>query len=353
MRVMSIVGARPQFIKETIVHRAFGECGIDEIIVNTGQHYDYNMSEVFFGTLQIRMPDYDLNVGSGSHGEMTGRIMIECEKVVAQAKPDLVMVYGDTNTTLGGALVAAKMKIPVAHVEAGIRMLPKTMPEEINRVVVDSVSDHLFCASAHSVKNLARENVRGKVYFTGDVMYDLFLKMEGLFRYELFDAMKLEEGAYVVVTLHRDYNVDDRVKLSGILNALNRLSRETSVVFPVHPRTRKRIAEFGLGDAVTGLRMIDPLDYLNIMGLVRRCRMVITDSGGLQKEAYFAGKYVAIMMPDTGWVELIENGCADLYDEEDIDRCLERATRRPASVAGLYGGGDAGEKIARIIGSLG
>ncbi|MBZ4661347.1 MAG: UDP-N-acetylglucosamine 2-epimerase, partial [Thermotoga sp.] len=267
MRVLSLVGARPQIIKEAMLHREFKEKGIEEILVHSGQHYDYNMSDVFFEILEIRQPHYNLNVGSGTHGEMTGKIIIEFEKVLLKEKPDLVLVYGDTNTTLAGALVAAKLKIPVAHVEAGLRQHPKDMPEEINRIVTDRVSQLLFCPSKLAVKNLEREGITEGVYFVGDVMYDLFLKMEDRFRYDVFEKLGLKENEFILVTLHRDFNVDDPVKLRKILEQLKRISREKKVVFPIHPRTKNRVKEFGLENLLEGMVVIDPVDYLNLMGL--------------------------------------------------------------------------------------
>lgn len=306
------------------------------------------MSDVFFEVLQIRKPDYNLNVGSGTHGEMTGKIMIEFEKVLLKEKPDLVLVYGDTNTTLAGALVAAKLKIPVAHVEAGIRQKPKDMPEEINRVVTDHVSQILFCPSELAVENLRKEGITEGVYFVGDVMYDLFLEMENRFRYEVFEELNLKENDYVLVTLHRDFNVDDPVKLEKILSHLKKVSREKRVVFPIHPRTKKRVKEFRLEGLLEGIEVIDPVDYLNLMGLVKRCWKVVTDSGGLQKEAYFARKQAVVVMPDTGWRELVETGWNRLADEENLFDVVMKddKTNYPKN---LYGNGDACEKITEII----
>lgn len=348
MRVLSLVGARPQIIKEAMLHREFKEKGIEEILVHSGQHYDYNMSDVFFEVLQIRKPDYNLNVGSGTHGEMTGKIMIEFEKVLLKERPDLVLVYGDTNTTLAGALVSAKLKIPVAHVEAGIRQKPKDMPEEINRVVTDHVSQILFCPSELAVENLRKEGITEGVYFTGDVMYDLFLEMENRFRYDVFEELNLKENDYVLVTLHRDFNVDDPVKLKKILSHLKEVSREKRVVFPIHPRTKKRVKEFGLEGLLEGIEVIDPVDYLNLMGLVKKCWKVVTDSGGLQKEAYFARKQAVVVMPDTGWRELVEAGWNKLASEENLSDVLMQEDE-PDYPDGLYGDGNAAGRIVEVI----
>lgn len=348
MRLLSLVGARPQIIKEAIIHKRLKEHDVEEILVHSGQHYDYNMSDVFFEVLGIRNPDYNLNVGSASHGEMTGKIMIEFEKVVLKERPDMILVYGDTNTTLAGAIVGAKLKIPVAHVEAGIRQEPKDMPEEINRVLTDHVSSLLFCASQLAVKNLEKEGITKGVHFVGDVMYDLYLEMEKRFRYDVYEQLKLKENDYILLTLHRDFNVDDAKKLGKILSQLRKINEKKRIVFPVHPRTRKRIKEFGLEGYTEGMIVIEPVDYLNMMGLVKKCWKVITDSGGLQKEAYFARKQAIVLMPDTGWRELIEVGWNRLANEENLYEIVmkERSGEYPE---GIYGKGDAEKSITNLI----
>ncbi|HBT39080.1 MAG: Lipopolysaccharide biosynthesis protein [Thermotoga sp. 50_1627] len=351
MKVLSLVGARPQIIKEAVLHEAFKSRGIREILVHSGQHYDRNMSDVFFEVLNIREPDYNLNAGSGKHGEMTGKIMIEFEKVVEKEKPDIIVVYGDTNTTLAGAIVGAKLKIPVAHVEAGIRQQPKDMPEEINRILTDHVSKLLFCPSQLAVENLKKEGITNGVHFVGDVMYDLFKKMESRFSYESFEKLNLKENRYIVLTLHRDFNVDHKEILEKILRAVSRVSERFQIVFPIHPRTKNRVKEFGLQDCLKGVTVIEPVDYLNLMGLVKKCHKVITDSGGLQKEAYFAGKRAIVLMPDTGWRELVEAGWNRLASADNLlDLVLEdEEVEYPAD---LYGNGDSAQKIVGIISSF-
>lgn len=349
MKLISIVGARPQFIKEAIVHKYLKKYPeIEEILVHSGQHYDFNMSDVFFETLDIKKPDYYLNVGSGLHGEMTGKIIIEFEKVTLKEKPDMILVYGDTNTTLAGAIVGAKLKIPVAHVEAGIRQEPKDMPEEINRVLTDHVSSLLFCPSELAVKNLEREGITKGVYFVGDVMYDLYLEMETRFKYEVYEELKLKEGEYIVVTLHRDFNVDNKEKLEEILKQLGKIAKEKQVIFLIHPRTKRRVQEFGLEDCLKGITVIEPVDYLNLIGLVKKCWKVITDSGGLQKEAYFAGKQAVVLMPDTGWRELVEVGWNRLTDEENLYQSVMEDNYRDFS-GGVYGKGNAAELIVEKL----
>lgn len=348
MRLLSLVGARPQIIKEAIIHKRLKEHDVEEILVHSGQHYDYNMSDVFFEVLGIRNPDYNLNVGSASHGEMTGKIMIEFEKVVLKERPDMILVYGDTNTTLAGAIVGAKLKIPVAHIEAGIRQEPKDMPEEINRVLTDHVSAYLFCPSMLAVENLKKEGIEKGVYFVGDVMYDLYLQMEKSFKYDTYKALELKENEYILVTLHRDFNVDNKEKFEKILQQLKKISEHIKIVFPVHPRTRKRIEDFKLWKYLENAVIIEPVDYLNLMGLVKNCWKVITDSGGLQKEAYFAGKRAVIVMPDTGWRELVEAEWNSLSDENNLfDITMkDNSVEYPEKV---YGDGNSSEKIVEII----
>jgi len=354
--IISLIGARPQFIKEAVLHKELSRAGIKEVIVHSGQHYDFNMSDVFFQELDIRKPDYNLGIGSSSsmHGEMTGKIMIEFEKIVIDEKPDVILVYGDTNTTLAGALVGAKLKVPVAHVEAGLRQEPRDMPEEINRVVTDRVSSILFCPSMLAVENLRKENVLNGVYFVGDVMYDLYKVMEPKFKYEVCEALNLPKDNYIVVTLHRDFNVDDREKLEQILKGIHKVAEVLPVVFPIHPRTQKRVKEFGLTKYLEKMIVLEPLDYLNLMGLVKRSRKIITDSGGLQKEAYFAGKQALVIMPDTSWRELVDVGWNVLIDSPDLCEQLPDlvlSNRETEYYSDIYGKGDAGERVVSVLAS--
>ena len=349
MKIISLIGARPQFIKEAIVNKELKEKeNIKEIIVHSGQHYDFNMSDVFFKVLNIQKPDYFLNVGSGLHGEMTGKIMIEFEKVVLKERPDIILVYGDTNTTLAGAIVGAKLKIPVAHIEAGIRQEPKDMPEEVNRVLTDHVSTFLFCPSKLSVKNLEKEGITKGVYFVGDVMYDLYKEMEDKFKYDIFRELKLKENEYIVMTLHRDFNVDKKEKLEKILKQIEKISREITIVFPIHPRTKKRVKEYNFEKYLEKVKVIEPIDYLNLMGLIKKSWKIITDSGGLQKEAYFAKKRAIVVMPDTGWRELTEVGWNQLGDENNLyEKVFEDNNNKyPENV---YGDGKSGKKIVEIL----
>jgi len=348
MKVLSLVGARPQYIKEAVLNHEFRKQNIKEVLVNSGQHYDFNMADVFFKSLDIKEPDYNLKVGSGKHGEMTGKIMTEFEKVAEQEKPDVILVYGDTNTTLAGAIVAAKLKIKLAHVEAGLRMRPKDMPEEINRVLTDRISNLLFAPSHTAIENLKREGITKGVHFTGDVTYDLFLRMRPHFKYDLVRKLALRENNYMVVTLHRDYNVDVKKKLEKILSSLQELNKKIRLVFPIHPRTKKRISEFELDHYLEKITVIEPLEYLDIMGLVAKSLKVITDSGGLQKESFFAGKPGLILMPDTAWIELVENGWNVLCDGNNLENKALEPVRINKPV-GIYGDGAAGLKISILV----
>ena len=350
MKVLSLVGARPQFIKEAAIYREIKHHPeIEEILVHSGQHYDFNMSDVFFQVLDIRKPDYNLGVGSASHSVMTAKIMIEFEKVVLKERPDLILVYGDTNTTMAGALVGAKLKIPVAHVEAGIRQEPKDMPEEINRIVTDHVSKLLFAPSKLAVENLRKEGIEEGVYFVGDVMYDLFLMMRDRFSYDILKELNLKEGKYVVTTIHRDFNTDDPKILKDIIKQLERIAKDIRVIFPMHPRTRNRIKEYGFESLIDRLEVIEPVDYLSMMGLVCRSKFVITDSGGLQKEAYFCRKRAVVVMPDTGWRELIEAGWNVLSRPNKICENTLKIELDVDYPDSLYGNGDASKKIMKVI----
>jgi len=351
-RILSLIGARPQFIKEAIVGAELRKAGIDEVLVNTGQHYDANMSDVFIEGLSIKTPDYNLGVGSGSHAYQTATTMLRLEEVVLTEKPDMIMVYGDTNATVAGALVGSKLKIPIAHVEAGLRQDPKDMPEEINRVVTDRISSLLFCPTEKAADNLQKEGITKGVHFVGDVMYDLFLKMRGsLDISRTLSKYSLITGKYILATLHRDFNTDDRSRLKNILEAMNEVSKKIKVALPIHPRTRKAISMNVFEDLIKDIMILDPLPYSDMMSLLIGSKKVITDSGGLQKEAYFAGVPALVMMPDTGWIELVEAGWNVLVDANK-DLIVDKAFSHepPVNVSeNLYGDGRAGEKIANIV----
>lgn len=349
MKILSIIGARPQFVKEAIIQNEINKYDdIEEIVVHTGQHYDSNMSGVFFEVFNMRKPDYNLGIKSSKHGEMTGKMIIKLESIMLREKPDVVLLYGDTNSTLAGAIATSKLKIKIAHVEAGLRQEPKDMPEETNRVLTDRVSDYLFSPSKLSIENLKNEGIINGVYFTGDVMYDIFLKMKPKFDYSMIEKLKLKENGYIMMTLHRDFNVDIPEKLEKILKNVNKISKEIQVVLPIHPRTKKRIQEFGFEDLVSDIMIIEPIDYLQLMGLTENCYKVITDSGGYQKEAYFAGKQACVIMPDTGWRELVDIGMNTLSDVDDIYNNVMNVKEVPY-IKDIYGDGKAAEKIVSIL----
>lgn len=350
MKVLSIVGARPQFVKEAAIQNVLKQSDdITEVLVHTGQHYDNNMSGVFFDVLSMKAPNYNLGISESLHGAMTGRMLIELEQVLITEDPDLVLLYGDTNSTTAGALAARKLKLQVAHVEAGLRQKkPKNIPEETNRIVTDHMSDYLFCPSQVAVGNLNKENIIDGVFFTGDVMYDIFLKMKPSFDYSIIDELNLTEEKYVLMTLHRDFNVDNKDVLTKIMKEISRIAQEIPVVYPLHPRTRKRIQEFGLDDLLSNLIITDPLNYLKLMGLTENCFKAITDSGGYQKETYFAGKRAAVLMPETGWVELINNNWNILAEPNDLYDFVYSDKPVPYE-NNIYGKGNASEEILHII----
>jgi UDP-N-acetylglucosamine 2-epimerase len=310
MRVVSVVGARPQFIKLSPLSKELRKKH-REIVVHTGQHYDYELSRVFFSQLTIPKPDYNLGIGSDEHGAQTGRMLKGVEEVLLFEKPDLVLVYGDTNSTLAGALAAAKLKIPVAHVEAGLRSFKKSMPEEINRVLTDHVSSLLFCPTATSVKNLKREGITKGVHLVGDVMYDSLRANLAVAekRSGIIKKLGLKKGGFYLITIHRAENTDEEGNLRKITRIVTGLDER--VVFPIHPRTRKKLLEFRLLDemlAQDGLLLIDPVSYLDMLVLEKNARYVLTDSGGVQKEAFFLKTPCLTLREETEWAETLEGG---------------------------------------------
>jgi UDP-N-acetylglucosamine 2-epimerase len=355
-KVVSLVGARPQFIKEAVIGAEVRRRNAwNHILVHSGQHYDANMSDIFFTELDMKQPDYFLNVGSGLHGKQTAEVLTKFEELLLNEKTDLVLVYGDTNTTVAGALAASKLKIPVAHVEAGIRQNPKDMPEEINRVLTDHISRYLFCCSDLAAKNLEREGITEGVFVVGDVMYDLYLKMKPCFTpKETRERYGLEEGKYIIATLHRDFNVDKPESLRNILEGLAQAKKETAlqVLLPLHPRTRKRIAEFGQQSLVENFLTTEPIGYLDLMSLTQECAVVVTDSGGYQKEAYYAGKRAVIVMPDTGWKEIVDSGWNILVtpEKEAVKKGVVNSLKSHEFPEMLFGKGKAGSKTVDVLG---
>jgi UDP-GlcNAc3NAcA epimerase len=313
IKIITVVGARPQFIKAAAVSRAISSnfAGqIEEKIVHTGQHFDDSMSKVFFDELEIPQPQYHLSVSGGSHGAMTGRMLEAVEEVLIKEKPEWLLVYGDTNSTLAGALAAAKLHIPVAHVEAGLRSFNMRMPEEINRIIADRLSSRLFCPTLTAVENLTHEGITEGVSLVGDVMYDVALHFKDVAR-DASDAIQrfgLVEGSYVLATCHRAENTDDPIRLEAILRALGDIANEMPVLLPLHPRTRKIISQRGLTHALGKVKLVEPLCFMDMVRLELSARVILTDSGGVQKEAFFYRVPCVTMRDETEWVETIQLG---------------------------------------------
>jgi len=349
VKVVTIVGARPQFVKAAAVSRALRERHA-EILVHTGQHYDYEMSGVFFDGLELPQPNFNLGVGSAGHGQQTGAMLGGIEQVLITEQPEMVLIYGDTNSTLAGALAASKLSIPVAHVEAGLRSFNRRMPEEINRVVADHLSDILLCPSQTAVRNLVDEGVSRNVHLVGDVMLDVLnwakRRVDGK-AVEALRSLQLSRRGYLLVTVHRSENTDDTTRLSSILEALAAL--DEPVVFPVHPRTRKVIKE--LNQALPShVHMIDPLGYLDMVAVTDDARLVLTDSGGLQKEAYWLGVPCITLREETEWVETVATGWNALVGA-DASRITERVRgfAPPDSHPMLYGDGQSAAKCVDVL----
>jgi UDP-GlcNAc3NAcA epimerase len=355
LKLLTVVGARPQFIKAAAVSRVIrhDHAGrIEEVIVHTGQHFDENMSRVFFDELDIPAPRYNLEISGGSHGAMTGRMLESIEQVMLQEKPDGVLIYGDTNSTLAGALAAAKLHIPVAHVEAGLRSFNMRMPEEINRIVADRLATLLFCPTATAVMNLEREGIVSGVHDVGDVMYDISLFYRSLAR-ERSRAMGdlgLEDANYVLATCHRAENTDDPVRLHGIADALAAIAEQCPVVLPLHPRTRNMLATQGEMNRLGKGKLVEPLPFLDMIRLEQSAKAIITDSGGVQKEAYFFGVPCITTRDETEWVETVASGWNRLVGA-DRQRIVEawNATTHPAERPGFYGDGTAANKIVKLL----
>ncbi len=350
MKLFTIIGARPQFIKAATVSRVVAAReDITEVIVHTGQHYDANMSDIFFDELRIPRPDHHLGIGGGGHGQMTGRQLEAIEGVLLAEKPDCVLVCGDTNSTLAGALAAVKLHIPVAHVEAGLRSFNRCMPEEINRILTDHAADLLFAPTETAVANLRAEGIdEERIELAGDVMYDAALFYQGLAREPgWFVKHELEEDKFVLATVHRAENTDDPVRLAGIFEGLAR--SELPVVLPLHPRTRERIGAAGIvPDA--NIRLVPPVGYLEMVWLEKACRVIASDSGGVQKEAYFHNRRCVILRDETEWVELVEAGWNVIAgaDPDSIAAALAGPVP-PSETAQLYGAGDAADKVVDTI----
>jgi len=358
MKIITIVGARPQFIKATAVSRVLKSAeGVNEILVHTGQHYDANMSDVFFEELEIPRPDYNLGIGSGMHGEQTGKMLEAIEKVLLEEKPDWVLVYGDTNSTLAGALAAVKLHIPVAHVEAGLRSFNRRMPEEINRVLTDHASDLLFAPTKTAVMNLRNEGIpEERIKLVGDVMYDaaLFYGKKAERQSQILNKLGLKPKEYILATVHRAENTDDPVRLRVIFDALCEIAGEIKVVLPLHPRTREALIKSGMYDKVaSSICLTEPVGYLDMVMLEKNARLIATDSGGVQKEAFFYRVPCVTLREETEWVELVELGwnlvVPPLSVGEMADAVMLRLGYFKGAEENPYGDGHSAVKIASYL----
>ena len=348
MRIATIIGNRPQFVKAAAVSRRLRERH-EELIVHTGQHYDDELSRVFFDELGVPAPDRELGAGTGTNSAQTARILAALEGVLAELEPDLVLVYGDTNSTLAGALAGAQAQLAVGHVEAGMRSFDRSMPEELNRVLCDHASDLLLCSTPTAIANLEREAVQGEVHLVGDVMADVSLMFRDIAaeRSRILEERRLEPGKYLLLTAHRAGNVDGPDELRRLVELIEALPER--VVFPVHPRTRARLEAAGLMGRLDGVELAPPLGYLDFLELLRNARAVLTDSGGVQKEAYVLGVPCVTLRDTTEWVETVEAGWNVLVGL-DAPAALAASTRRPpAERPELYGGGRAAERILDVV----
>ncbi len=359
-KILSVVGARPNFMKVAPLHRAFEQYKgpVSQHIVHTGQHYDRAMSKVFFEDLELPQPDFYLGVGSGTHAEQTARVMVEFEKVLTEQKPDLVIVVGDVNSTVACSLVSVKLGVPVAHVEAGLRSFDRSMPEEINRLVTDAISQYLFVSEPSGVRNLRSEGVpEEKIFFVGNVMIDSLIHYrEKARRSPMRTDLGLDGAPYMLVTLHRPSNVDDKQSLSRILAAFERLANRCAVVFPIHPRTRKMLSEFGLmerANAIGSLKLLEPLGYLDFLSLMEQAQLVLTDSGGIQEETTFLGVPCLTLRKNTERPVTVDVGTNQLCGD-DLGVAVEQGLailsgRKKAGIVPDLWDGRAAQRIAEIV----
>jgi len=350
IKIVCVVGARPNFIKIAPLFKEFKKYKkIKPILVHTGQHYDFKMSEIFFKNLRIPKPNYNLKVGSGSHSRQTAMIMMRLEPIIYKEKPNLIMVFGDVNSTLAGALAAAKLNIPVAHIEAGLRSYNKEMPEEINRVLTDHISDFLFCPTETAVKNLEKEGIKKGIYNTGDIMYDAFLKNIKIARKKskILKNLKTKPNNYVLLTIHRPSNTDNLKKLEEIIKAVGESGEE--IVFPVHPRTRKQLRKISLLK-YNNIKIIKPVGYLDMLVLEKNSKKILTDSGGIQKEAYWLKKPCITLREETEWPETVKDKWNILVGNGKRKIIKAINNFNPRSVQKKYfGNGRTAEKIVKII----
>jgi len=353
-KIVTILGARPQFVKAAVLSRIISKYNaIEEVIIHTGQHYDTNMSAVFFEEMEIPTPKYNLDINGLSHGAMTGQMLVKIEEVLTIEKPDLVVVYGDTNSTLAGALAAKKMNIKVVHVEAGLRSFNMRMPEEINRILTDRISDLLLCPTDTAIENLQKEgfsNFPSEIVKSGDIMKDAveYYGKTSSQKSDIISNLKLHPNEFVLATIHRQENTDDIDKLKFIFEGLEKISKEKQVILPLHPRTKAILKKNNLS---FNLKIIDPVGYFDMLELLKNCNLVITDSGGLQKEAFFNEKYCIIIREETEWVELVSNGFARIVgsDKNSMFKVFKDFQHTKADFSEDLYGNNVGEKMYKQI----
>lgn len=356
-KILTIVGARPQFVKAGVVSAELRNFeGAKEVIVHTGQHFDANMSDQFFTELGLGIPDINLGINGGSHGEMTGRMLMELEKVMTSESPDIVLVYGDTNSTLAGALAAAKLHIPIAHIEAGLRSFNRTMPEEINRVMTDHLSTWLFTPTNEAVSNLSNEGINaGKINLVGDVMYDAAIKYAKISKKSNSSALKKVnlEKPYILATIHRAENTDNLNRLKTILDSFNQISEEIDIIWPMHPRTKNSIMNADLWNSLSqNITILEPVGYLDMIKLETNSSVIVTDSGGVQKEAFFYNVPCVTLRDETEWVELLSIGWNTLSPPKEtkaVVNSVQKAIGSKGQNAKPYGHGNASRQIAEIL----
>lgn len=355
-KIVTVIGARPQFIKASVVSRALLPAGFNEVIVHTGQHFDSNMSDVFFTELGLKKPTHSLNVNGGSHGKMTGQMLGGIEDALLLEKPDAVLVYGDTNSTLAAALAAAKLHIPIAHVEAGLRSFNMRMPEEVNRVLTDRVSNWLFAPTAGAVQHLAREGMdQRSIHLVGDVMYDVALHYGRASKEKstILRQLQFRPGSYVLATIHRAENTDSVDTLELIVDSLAEVSKSVPVIWPIHPRTRSLLKKRGRLDTLPNtITVLEPVGYLDMVQLEMNAAVIATDSGGVQKEAFFYKVPCVTVRGETEWTELVDAGWNSLVPPSDasvLTRAVVHAVGRLGSNVSPYGSGDASARIASVL----
>lgn len=355
LKILTIIGARPQIIKASALSREFNNYkNIKEVIVHTGQHFSDNMSRVFFKEMKIPSPKYNLNINSLNHGAMTGRMIEEIEKILIIESPKYVLVYGDTNSTLAGSIAAKKLNFELIHVEAGLRSYNMSMPEEINRILTDRISDILFCPTKQAIENLNNEgfsHFKCKIHNVGDVMLDNMLYFEKYAEKKstILKKLNIKSKNYYLCTIHREENIKNIANMSKIIHGLNELSKKYMIILPGHPRTKKILSRFKMSE---NIKIIEPVSYLNMIQLIKNARLIITDSGGLQKESYFFNTFCVTLRNETEWVELVDNGYNILvgYDAEKLEKAVKKLENLSFNrTVKLYGSGDSCKKIVKIL----